>query len=251
MTAKTQTTTSKRSNLGKPRIADYCDPEQKEEWFPINMIKDWFDYALPADSAKPTVSTYEKLARELRVTFNRMSNKEKQKRGPVDLSELKDVDPREWFEEKLKPLLNAAYDVILAARAFEEFGGNHHWVDDRGSISLEDVVQMMHRIGARARAAKMSRSGRPREAWHAAARAISPLIKRALEEAGHVRNLSAADEKSHVAIIGAQAINRAYRIEIEAGAFASAMRNRERSKKAQKEKNFFDWFPEARRIGIP
>jgi hypothetical protein len=98
--------------------------------------------------------------------------------------------------------------------------------------------------------------GRRPEAWHVAARAISPIIEAAVREAGYFSNLGATNENSPVAIIGAEAINRAYRINIESGAFATAMRarNRRRPGKADNEREV-DWenydavFPTARRRG--
>jgi hypothetical protein len=258
-------------NHKKPIIANYSNPQppdrsaahpldpllpvkDMEGCFPVNMVKDWFDRALRKDAGKPSDAACKRLARDMQIAINQVDNLEKRKIGRDDL---KDADHNEVFQAKIAPLLDAAGKFITNAPAFEkEFGNYVFWEDTERSITLLDVVSIMHRVAALQRppVSQMPTMGRRTEAWHVAARAISPLIETVMREAGHSRNLSAA-KNSPVAVFGAEAINRAYEIKIKPEGFATALRGRSRRKagKADNEVdltwNYDEIFPAARRRG--
>jgi hypothetical protein len=96
-----------------------------------------------------------------------------------------------------------------------------------------------------------AKMGRTPERWHEAARLIATAIKEALREAGYRGSLSMIDEKSFIVLVGAAAINWAYKIDIEAAAFATAMRGRDRRKQDKGGGgNFASRFPDVLRIKL-
>jgi hypothetical protein len=148
----------------------------------------------------------------------------------------------------MAPVLDAAHRLVMALDEFEESAGNYIWGDHGETISLEEIVYMMHRIGARPIICDPPSSGRPSEAWHRAARDVARLVRNVLRDAGFKRNLTATDEGSPIAIVGAQVISRAYQIRIQPAGFASAMRGRKRAKSTPKK--FDERFPGAARIRV-
>jgi hypothetical protein len=91
----------KTQHFAAPRIADYCDLTQKEEWFPVETVKAWFeDDALDSDDPKPSQSAYEKFADDVRRAVNRVSNSEKQRAGRTDL---KTSNQTSGFKRKWRP----------------------------------------------------------------------------------------------------------------------------------------------------
>jgi hypothetical protein len=138
----------------------------------------------------------------------------------------------------------------VAARELRDFA-DYHWPDRDGTVSLEDLEELLHRIGAVPRVSdSRAKMGRPPERWHEAARWIAFAMKAVLQGAGYRGNLSMIDENSAVVCAGTAAINWAYGIDVEAVAFASAMRRRDRKKREKTASDFASRFPDAMRIKV-
>lgn len=234
------------NNLAKPKIAQY------NRFADGRTVQKWFSDALKSDDAKPSLAACEKLAREFQITINRQNNAELESCGSVPLPELKDVSPAEYLDRKVQKVISAANQVLVAARELKAYHGNYCWTDNHsGAVSLEDIEDMLRRIGAVPRAPNPhAKTGRPPERWHEVARLIAPAIKAALQEARYRGSLSMIDEKSAVVHVGAAAINWAYKLDVEAAGFASAMRRRDRRKRNKTAGDFASWFPDAMRIKV-
>jgi hypothetical protein len=215
----------------------------------VSKVQRWFDCALRADDRKPSREVYEEIARKFRIIMNRQDNA---RRGaPVGL--LKDVSPTEELNKRVRKFKGVANQLLTAASEVEDYGGGYRWTDHSGTVSLEDIKEILARIGAVPFLEVQTQPavrGRPREAWHAAAHELVPLIKTALRQAGHSKGLSAKDEGSITAAVGAAAISWAYDMKIETAGFAAALRKRTRRKCDVQEHDFDERFPTASRIKI-
>lgn len=226
------------SAKSKPRIA----PDKGQVAPAAEVVQNWFDYGLGHDDDKPSRAACEQFAGEFQTIINRQNNAELASCGPVPLTVLKNVSLPEEINKRVRKITDGAKQLMVAARELEDFVGGYQW----GEVSLNDVKDFLQRIilSSEASAALATQTvslpastRRPREAWHAPARIMAPLIQATLHDAGYKRKvLKATDEKSVIAIIGAEAINWAYGIEIGPAAFASAMKDRDRSKAAKAEK---------------
>jgi hypothetical protein len=240
----------------KPKIApNICQA-------PTAKVQSWFDDALRNDDLKPSRAACERLAHEFQIIITRQNNAKLKSYGPVPLGLLKDVSLPEELNKRVRKITDAAKQLLAAAKELEDFAGGYRW----GAVSLEDVKDISERIALspEASAALVTQTlslapslTRPREAWHAPGREMAPLIQAAMRDAGYRRKkLRMTDEESVTAMVGAAAINWAYAIEIGPAAFASAMKERDRSGKTKKlksrtdEERFNAQFPGAARIKI-
>ena len=246
----------KAAARSKPRIAPNICPA------PTAIVRGWFYYAFHDDD-KPSRAACEWFAGEFQTIINRQNNAELEKYGPP-LTVLKNVSLPEEINKRVRKITDGAKQMLAEVGELEDFVGGFQW----GAISLNDVKNFLEQIimSPEASAALGTQTlslapshTRPREAWHAAARIMAPLIQAALREAGYKRKISkATDEKSVIAIIGAEAINWAYAVSPKIGpaAFASAMKDRDRSNETKKlksrtaEEGFNAQFPGAARIKI-
>jgi hypothetical protein len=134
----------------------------------------------------------------------------------------------------------AIRDFDTAASDLEEFCGGYAWTDKFGSISLEEarervdgLKEFLWQIGAHAQFAEAATPPRAKENWHVTGRRVAALIIYVEREMG-LRALSATNESSATAVIGAKAINWAFGLEIEPSGFAVAMKTRDRKKSAKR-----------------
>jgi hypothetical protein len=230
----------------KPKIA------QRNILASGQTVQKWFSDALKINDVKPSLTACKKFAREFQIIVNRQNNAELESHGSV-LLELGDVSPEEYLNRKVQKVVSAADQVLVAARDLEAaFAGNYHWTDRSGKVvSLEEIVTMLHRIGAVPRVSGLrAKMGRPPERWHETARRIVPLIKAVLRDAGYRGSLNMRNENSAVVQTGTAAINWAYKIDVEAVAFAFAMRRRDRKKRDKTASDFDSRFPDAMRIKV-
>ncbi len=221
-------------------------------------LLEFFDFALKAVDPKPSRTACEKLAKDIHLVLesqNKIGNRrnnadlERKYRGAVPRSELKDLSPREEqekrfrkFQEASSRLLAEIMEVRNAARDIEDNDGSCLWIDKGGAVSIDDLEELLLRACA-VPAAPRPAPYRPRQIWHGAARSIADLIATALRDAGYEKNSNSNDENSPVAVVGADVINVAYGVKIRPSGFATAMRNRNRTKKP--EADFFRRYPDA------
>jgi hypothetical protein len=211
----------------------------------------WFDEALGGDNPKPSLDQCRQLACDVQRILNRYENAERQRRGPTarDRLQLKDVDPTEELNRRVKKVESAAQLLGAATKELEDFVGAHEWSDGDRSTDLEDIrriISTLSTVVARASRAKSGR-GRPREAWHVAGRQIAQLVRSVLEAAGYTRRLNMIDQESFTARVGAAAISWLFGIMIESSGFATAMRPRDR-RKGGKRTSFDHMCPDGARI---
>ncbi len=225
---------------------------------PTEEVLRWFADALKPTDPRPSRAACDKLARELQIIFIRQQNEEREKKGPVDVLELKDVSPAAELDKRVARLMRAANAVLAAGEELEDYNGGYVWeCIGGGSVSLDDVKKMLGRIGAFPRPLPPPPEpprGQPKNPWVAPAREFARLIQKAMKAEGYSGTLAMTNEDSVTAIVGAAAIRWAYREKkLQPGAFATAMRRRDRSKKAAnlKPADFFTRFPEAGRFKSP
>jgi hypothetical protein len=224
-------------------------------------VQRWFDDALHDDDPKPQRDVCARLAREFQIIVNRHNNAELERRGDVALKELKDVDPAEWLNKRVRSFTAAAKQLMVEANKIEDFAGGYQW----GVVSLWDVKHILAQVitSPEASAALATQTlpqppsrRRPREAWHAAGREMALLIQGAMRDVNYRGRLKMDDNESVTAVVGAAAINWAYAIDIAPTGFASAMKERSRSSETKRlktltdEERFNEQFPDAARIKI-
>jgi hypothetical protein len=237
----------------KPRIAP------KNHLAPAEKVRRWFDDALDEDDPKPQLADCERLARQFKTIVNRHNNAELERRGDAAPEELKDVDLAEWLNKKVRSFTIAAKQLMVEADKIEYLAGGYRW----GAVSLGDVQDILEQIitSPEASAALATETlppppsrRRPREAWHAAGREMALLIQDAMRDVNYHGRLKMADAESVTATVGAAAISWAYSIVIAPAGFATAMKERSRSRKTKRlktltdEERFNERFPGAARI---
>jgi hypothetical protein len=154
--------------------------------------------------------------------------------------------------KRVGKFMGVANQLLFAARELEDFAGGYQWIDENGSVALEDIEHILLRIGAIPVAPTSSPAparGRRPETWHAAAREMAGLISAAMRHDGYSGRLRMTDEESVTANVGAAAISWAFAIEIEAAGFATAMRMRNRRKR-NNGNSFLESYPDAARIRV-
>jgi hypothetical protein len=109
-------------------------------------VQKWFSDALKIGDVKPSLTACKKFAREFQIIVNRQNNAELESCGSVPLDALGDVSPEDYLNRKVQKVVSTANQVLVAACDLEAFAGNYHWTDSSGS--LEEIVTMLHRIGA-------------------------------------------------------------------------------------------------------
>jgi len=202
----------------------------EREWLPVAELQSWFDDALDKDDPRPSPTTLNKLARDIRVATNRYRNAQ---RDPVPLEQLKDVDPADELNKRLGKVHSDANRLMSSLCELEEFGApGKYW---NSEVSVPDVKIVLGQIGAVAMTPPPVKPprGQPRAAWHELARKIAGLIRSALREAGYQGDLTATHDTSPVAVIGARAINRIREIGPAGFAAACASHKRDRRKKSE------------------
>jgi|SRR5208337_2090810 len=212
---------------------------------PAEKAREWFCDALRNDDAKPSLAICEKLVQEFSTILNRQNNEELERDPGLPLWLARDVSQEEEAEKRKAKLRSAANQFFVAVEEYESYFG----YDDRRANEwpfLGEIQQLLLKMGAAPIPSDSSAApGRPREAWHGAARLIAPKIKDALEGAGYRGRLSIVDEESAVAYVGAATINWAYGINIKTGGFAAAMEKRHRrGGKRVKAPTLEEMFPE-------
>jgi hypothetical protein len=237
--------------LGEMRSAE--ESKKFNHLASAERVARWFSAALASDDVKPSKKACDLLARDFQIAINRANNARKQldRKERVPIGDLKDVSPADLEKEKVGAFLADAGHLLFRAEELEDFYGGYHWPDSQGGVSLDDIKQLLWRIGAfpKERVAAVPKRGRRQEEWHGAARPIARLIKGALQAIGHAKNLSFVDENSLVAIVGAEVISWSYHIKISAAGFAAANRQRDRSRAGQ-QSDYATCFPGAARLRI-
>jgi hypothetical protein len=210
-----------------------------------SRVQRWFVDALRPADPRPSPAASAELAREFQVIVNRQSNAPKDR-----VEDMKDATLADHLDRKLQKVMHAAGQLLFAMRELENDIENHHWVDSNGSVSVDDIMSNLRRIGAvTVVPAPPPSRGRPRQEWHAAAREMARLIAEAMRRAGYRGRLSMVDGESVTAEVGAAAINWFYGTKIDAAGFAAAMRMRDRRKRGGPG-DFADRFPDAMRIKV-
>jgi hypothetical protein len=237
----------------KPRIAP------KNHLAPAEKVRRWFDHALDHDDPKPQPAVCARLARQFQIIVNRHNNAELERRGDAAPEALKDVDPAECLNKKVRSFTAAAKQLMVEANEIEDFAGGHQW----GAVSLGDVKDILEQIitSPEASAALATETlppppsrRRPREAWHAAGREMALLIQGAMRDVNYHGRWKMADAESVTATVGAAAISWAFSIVIAPAGFATAMKERSRSSETKRlktltgEERFNERFPDAARI---
>jgi hypothetical protein len=236
--------------LSNRKVSSGTPSAEKKEWLPAETVQCWFNDFLQKDDPRLSLDVCRSLAREFRIIFNRHNNAELERRGPAPFESLKDVSPAAELDKRVQKVRAAADQLLVVAYELKNFAGGYQW---SGAVSLEDIIGILERIGAVPFAqddpSPRPPRGRPRETWHAAAREFAHKIKKVLEAAKYGGRLRMADEESVVAYVGAKAANWAYRTNIDAAGFASAMRVRDR-KKRDSAKSFSKRYPGAALIKV-
>jgi hypothetical protein len=219
-----------------------------------NTILGWFDNTLGTDDPKPSFEACIKLARDFQIILNRHNNAELERIAelegrPVDPFEHKDVSWTEWEGKKIRKFKDAANHLMAEAEELEKWFGGYVW--ENSGVTLAEIQQLLGRIGAfpKARTPNRVTRGRAKEAWHSVARDIARAIISALREAGYTDTLSVKNENSVTCVVGAKIINLAFGLRIGEAAFVSAVRNRDRTRRAGA-KSFFERYPDAAKIKI-
>jgi len=241
-----------------------------EDWGPLrNTISGWFSDALGRDHPKPSSEACIKLARKIQIILNRHNNAELESIAeledrPVDPFKLKDVWGAELEGKIIRRFMAAANNLMAEAEVVENFYGGYVWrdrlnnaelegrEDSHGVVTLADIQHLLGRIGAFPKARRTpppAKRGHPKEAWHSVARDIAKEIISVLRESGYRGPLSDKYENSVTCVVCAKIINLAFGLQIDAAAFVSAVRNRDRTKRAA-EKSFFEHYPDAAGIRI-
>lgn len=178
----------------------------------------------------------EKLPDELKARLKESQNSSDR---DYELPGLVYVSAADIEHRKIQRLTNAANDILLAIRNFEneatdieQFFGGHVWSDRHGSFSIDDIrerldstKQILCWIGASPDfAVKASPAkGRPVELWHRTGRNICRLIRATMESIGYSKSVAETNENSITAIIATEAVNWAYNLSITAAGLAKAM----------------------------
>ncbi len=225
----------------------------KNDLVPASEICRWLGDVLKADDPKPSPDQCLQLAREIQIVMNRHENTELQRRGPTarDRLQMRDVDPTQELNRLVKKVESAAQRLGAATKELEDFVGAHQWTDDDRSADLEDihfVLSTLSTVLARTSPAKRGR-GRPREAWHAPGHKIAQLICSVMEATRYGGRLKKTDPESATASVGAAAISYLFDIKIGADGFATAMKDRDRSK-GDHSTSFDDLYPDAAAIKV-
>jgi hypothetical protein len=221
-----------------------------------NKISGWFSDELDRDDPKPSFEACIRLARDFQIILNRHNNAELERIAelegrPVDPFEHKDVSWAEWEGKKIRKFKDAANHLMAEAEELERWFGGYVWENSYGGVTLAEIQDVLGRTGAfpKARTPPAVTRGRPKEAWHSAARDIAHAIISALREAGYSGTLSVKNENSVTCGVGAKIVNLAFGLRIDAAAFVSAIRNRDRTRRAGA-KSFAEMFPDAARVRI-
>jgi hypothetical protein len=221
-----------------------------------NKISGWFSDELVRDDPKPSFEACIKLARDFQIILNRHNNAELERIAelegrPVDPFELKDLSWAELEGIIIRGFVDAANHLMSKAEEVEKFFGGYVWKHNYGGGTLAEVQQVLGRIGAfpKARTPPSAKRGRPKEAWHSVAPDIARAIKRTMCEAGYQGALSVNNVEAVTVVVGVKLIKLAFGLRIDAAAFVSAIRNRDRTKRAEA-KSFFERYPDAARIRI-
>ena len=236
----------------KPKLA--FESMSVDDWERLpNTISGWFSDALGRDDQKPSFEGCIKLARDFQFILNRHNNAELERIAelegrPVDPFKLKDVSWDELEGKIIRGFMNAAHRLMAEAEEVEKFFGGYVF---KNSVTLAEIQHLLGRIGAfpKARTPPSATRGRPKQAWHSVARDIARAIISAMREAGYRGALSFKYESSPTCVVGAKIINLAYGLRIDAPGFISAIRNRDRTRRAGV-KSFAERFPDASRIRI-
>lgn len=245
----TKTTGRPQRGRGKPKLA--FESMSADDWGKLpNTIRRWFDNALRTDDPKPSFESCFKLARAFQIILNRHNNAGLERIAelegrPVDPWELKDVSWTELVGKRFREFMDAAHHLMAKA---EELGG-HEWGN---GTTLADIQTVLEGIGAYPkplRTPPSAKRGRPKEAWHSVAPDIARAIIRTMREAGYQGPLSVKYPDAVTVIVGAKLIKLAFGVRVGADGFVSAVRNRDRTRRAGA-KSFYERYPDAARIRI-
>ena len=125
--------------------------------------------------------------------INQTNNAELERRGPVSVDQLKDVDLVEELNKRKRKVVAAAKQLRIAAQELEDFAGPSHRF---GAFSLADIQVISQGVETSPEASAClatqilfptSRRGRRPKTWHVAAREIAPLIQNAMRAVGYSR----------------------------------------------------------------
>jgi hypothetical protein len=151
--------------------------------------------------------------------------------------------------------------LLFQLEELERFAGNYHWVKEDYSLNIDDLRDILSRIGALVptdqKQVGIVKRGQPRKIWHAVAREFAPLVVQVLRDLGYENaDLDPRASASATAQICAEAMAWAYKDEITSDAFADALRKRDRSRKGKAvaldpSKTFDERFPDVARVAIP
>jgi hypothetical protein len=234
-------------------------PERRrgdQEWLPIEMLQDWFEEHEEARGVntepRPSGAQWSALIRSLQVRVNRQQNLELERQAELEkrdvpLHDLKDVDPKEWFDQKLKPVIDAADNVLayledleMAAETFEKRGG----ILSNG-VALTEILGLkiyampiLHALGADPERPAKERPGpgRPRdETWRPVARPFDCELRVMLHQIGYC-GPTGRHVDSLTTFVGMRAINHVYGLSIRPGGYVAGLSDRNRTGKQPKPK---------------
>jgi len=218
-----------------------------------NTISGWFSGALGRDHPKPSFEACIRLARRFQIILNQHDNAELERIAElegrrVDLFQLKDVSGAELEGKIIRGVMDAANHLMAEAEEVEKFFGGYVF---RNSVTLAEIQHVLGRIGAfpKRRTSPAVTRGRPKEAWHSVSHDIARAVISAMREAGYRGALSSKNEKSVTCGVGAKIINLAFGLRIDAAAFVSAVRNRDRTRRTGA-KSFAERYPGLAHIRI-
>ncbi|MCJ2052003.1 hypothetical protein [Methylobacterium sp. J-070] len=237
--------------------------KNREDWGSLpNLVRGWFQQFnernyLNKDLSNVSMNVWCALVDKLRITFNRADNEiisadfeakeasapdeaalsikdllisieeRKPRRDPDHelLSQLRDVSPREYGDQKLERFLDAARHLLYEAENVRRWHGNYTW---REELDLDAICYPLESLGLVARklkAAPKPQPGRPSARWHVVGRNIAKDIRSVAKQEGY-GSTSYREDFSVTTHVATQAINWAYETDIEPATFAKVMRNK-------------------------